>query len=68
MNKLLLFSIILLVISSLIIIFGKKLEHYCTGRAAKFLSPPDEGLCLHPYLFCGVKAGGHPGENWYLTP
>lgn len=68
MNRLLVLSAILLVFSALITIFGKSLEHYCTGRAANFLAPPDEGLCLHPYLFCGVKAGGRPGENWYLTP
>ena len=33
-----------------------------------YLNPPNESLCLHPYLFCGVKTGGKPGENWYLQP
>jgi hypothetical protein len=68
MNKLLLLSFILIIISSLITLFGNKLEHLCTGRAANFISAPDQGLCLHPWLFCGVKAGGKPGENWYLRP
>jgi len=68
MNKLLLLSFILLIISSLITIFGKKLEHLCCGRAANFMAPPNQGLCLHPWLFCGVKAGGKAGENWYLQP
>ena len=68
MNQVLLASIFLFLVCVLLTIFGKSLEHYCSGRAAHFAESPNEGLCLHPYLFCGVKAGGHPGENWYLTP
>jgi hypothetical protein len=33
-----------------------------------YLNPPNKSLCLHPYLFCGVKTGGNPGENWCLQP
>ena len=33
-----------------------------------YVNPPNQNLCLHPYLFCGVKTGGKPGENWYLQP
>jgi hypothetical protein len=68
MNKLVVVSIILFIVSGLITIFGNRLEHLCTGRAANFMAPPNQGLCLHPWLFCGVKAGGRPGENVCLTP
>jgi hypothetical protein len=66
MNQIILISIFLFLVVVLLTIFGKSLEHYCTGRAARFLEPPNKGLCLHPYLFCGIKSGGRPGENWYL--
>lgn len=68
MNRIIILCIILFILSSLITIFGNKLEHLCCGRAANFMAAPDLGLCLHPWLFCGVKAGGKPGENWYLRP
>jgi len=52
---------------ALTIIFGKQIEECCGGRASYFMEPPNSGeACLHPYLFCGVKTGGHPGENWIL--
>jgi hypothetical protein len=66
MNQIILISIFLFLVSILLTIFGKHLEHYCSGRAARFLQAPNKGLCLHPYLFCGIKTGGRPGENWYL--
>lgn len=66
MNQIILFSIFLFLVVVLLTIFGKKLEHYCSGRAARFLEAPNKGLCLHPYLFCGIKTGGRPCENWYL--
>jgi hypothetical protein len=68
MNNLLVLCFILFIVSALITIFGNKLEHLCNGRAANFMTPPDQGLCLHPWLFCGVKTGGKVGENWYLRP
>ncbi len=68
MNQIVLLSLFVFFVCVIIVIFGKKIELFCSGRAAHFMQPPNQGLCLHPYLFCGIKAGGHPGDNWILTP
>ncbi len=58
--------IVRILIIILISFFMKySLEYFCNRD---FLNPPNQNLCLHPYLFCGVKTGGKPGENWCLQP
>jgi hypothetical protein len=58
--------IIRIIIIILISFFIKySMEFFQTNN---YVNPPNHNLCLHPYLFCGVKTGGKPGENWYLQP
>lgn len=65
-QQLVLYSCFLFLICVLSLLFGKQIESFCSGRGAHFVEAPDMGACLHPYLYCGVKAGGYPGQNWYL--
>jgi hypothetical protein len=62
MEKYIVRIMIILLISFFII---NSMESFHSGN---YLNPPNQNLCLHPYLFCGVKTGGKPGENWYLQP